>query len=122
MSWNQIIPFEVLEKELEEKKALEIVTQVLKDRKAWGQAAGIRVAQWELVDALLTLESRLTIDWDDWVHRDEVTVLNRRNNAMGAQLAKAQGDSSRMREQRDNARLELKRLGTEYDALKKEQA
>lgn len=109
-----------LENELEEKQALAIVTQVLKDRKAWGQSAGIRVAQWELVDALLALETRLLFNIDDWIPKDEVTVLNRRNNAMGAQLAKAQGDSSRMREQRDNARHELKRLGSEYDALKKE--
>lgn len=119
MSWNNVIPVQILEMELEEKKALEIIAQVLKDRKAWGQSAGIRVAQYELVDALLALESRIFMDMNDWVHKDEVTVLNRRNNAMGAQLAKAQSDSSRMREQRDNARLELKRLGNEFDTLTK---
>jgi hypothetical protein len=104
---------------MEETKALEIIGQVLKDRKAWGQAAGIRVAQWELVDALLAVSGRIFFDPADWVHKDDVTLLNRRNNAMQAQLAKAQGDSARMREQRDNTRTELKRLGTEFDALKR---
>lgn len=104
---------------MDENKALEIIHQVLKDRKAWGQSAGIRVAQWELVDALLALEPRFG-DISMWVHKDELTAEKRRNNAAQAQLAKAQGDSSRMREQRDNARSELRRLGSEFDAqLKK---
>lgn len=105
MSWNNIIPVELLELEVQEAKAIEIVAQVLKDRKAWGESAGIRVAQYELVNALLALESRLT---GDHVSTEELTTERRRYNAMAAQLAKAQVDSKRMREERDKALSELK--------------
>lgn len=101
---------------MNEDKAIEIVAQAIKDRKAWGQSAGLRVAQWELVEALLALEQRLI---GDNVPREELTIAHRQNNAMNAQLSKAQGDSARMRDQRDNARSDLKRLGAEFDALVK---
>jgi len=103
MSWNNIIPFELLEIELEQKKALDIIAQVLKDRKAWGEAAGIRVAQWELVNALLALESKIFRDDADIVTKDELTTEKRRYNAMHAQYEKALKDSARMRAERDEA-------------------
>lgn len=62
-------------------KALEIIAQVLKDRKNWGQSAGIRVAQWELVDALLLLEGRFT---GEWVPKEELTLSNRRYAQLNA--------------------------------------
>ncbi len=75
---------------MEQIKALEIITQVLKDRKAWGQSAGIRVAQWELIDALLALEGRFT---GEWVPKEELTLSNRRYaqlNAIHEKLKKGQ--------------------------------
>lgn len=88
-----------------EEQAKAIIEQVLKDRKNWGESAGIRVAQYELVNALLALESRLV---GDTVDRAELTSERRRCNALGAQLAKAQSDCTRMKEQRDTAWTELK--------------
>lgn len=84
-----------------EEQAIAIITQVLKDRKAWGETAGIRVAQWELVNALLLLEGRLT---GDMVPKAELSKANRQMAQMRAIHEKALGDSARMREERDAAK------------------
>lgn len=67
-----------------EAKALEIVQGILRDRKAWGESAGIRVAQYELVNALLALEHR----FGDIVTKDELTHARRQLTACLAQKAK----------------------------------
>lgn len=81
-----------------ETQALEIIAQVLKDRKNWGESAGIRVAQYELVNALLALERRFT---PEYVTKDELTLANRRTAAANAQLERAKSDVKRLMEQRD---------------------
>jgi hypothetical protein len=83
-----------------EQQALNIIEQILKDRKQWGESAGIRVAQFELVNALLVLEAR----FGEIVTKDELTTEKRRYTAMNAQYAKAIKDSARMRKQRDAER------------------
>jgi hypothetical protein len=63
--------------------ALEIITQIIKDRKQWGQSAGFRVATYEVADALLALEGRFT---GEWVPKDELSLANRRYAALNAQM------------------------------------
>lgn len=70
---------------MKQEQALEIISQVLKDRKNWGESAGVRVAQYELVNALLALEGRFT---GEWVSKEELTVERRRYNALHAQTEK----------------------------------
>lgn len=65
-------------------RALEIVQGILRDRKAWGESAGIRVAQYELVNALLVLEPR----FGDIVTKDELTLARRQLTACLAQKAR----------------------------------
>lgn len=67
-----------------EAKALEIVQGILRDRKQWGESAGIRVAEYELVNALLVLESR----FGDIVTKDELTFVKRQLTAALAQKAR----------------------------------
>lgn len=77
-----------------EEQALVIIVAILKDRKAWGESAGIRVAQWELVNALLALEGRFT---GEWVPKAELTLSNQRYNALNARyqrLAKGKSDDN----------------------------
>lgn len=74
-----------------EESALKIISQVLKDRKDWGEAAGIRVAQWELVNALLALEGRFT---GEYVPKADLTLSNRRYAALNAQHEKLKGEQS----------------------------
>lgn len=62
-------------------QALEIIIQAIRDRKNWGEAAGIRVAQYELVNALLALEGRFT---GEWVSKEELTLANRRYAQLNA--------------------------------------
>lgn len=100
-----------------EEQALKIIAQVLKDRKDWGESAGIRVAQWELVNALLALEERFG---EEIFTKEDMTYERRRYTAMNAQYEKAIGDSARMRENRDNARVELARLGKKFDKVSAE--
>jgi hypothetical protein len=89
---------------MNEAQALEIIHQILKDRKQWGESAGIRVAQFELVNALLALEAR----FGEIVTKDELTAERRKFTAMNAQYQKALKDSARMREERDYARKQIK--------------
>jgi hypothetical protein len=91
VSWNNIIPFEVLETELKQELALEIVTQIIKDRRQWGQSAGFRVAPYEVADALLALEGRFS---GEWVPKEDLTFANRRYaqlNAIHELLKKRKG-------------------------------
>jgi len=67
-----------------EERALEIVQGILRDRKAWGESAGIRVAQYELVNALLALEHR----FGKIVTNDELTFVKRQLTACLAQKAR----------------------------------
>lgn len=67
-----------------EAKALEIVQGILRDRKAWGESAGIRVAEYELVNALLALENR----FGEIVTKDELTLARRQLTACQAQKAR----------------------------------
>ena len=85
---------------MSEGKALEIVQGILKDRKNWGEAAGIRVAQYELVNALLALESR----FGEIVTKEELTFSNRQLTAERAQHGKTKADLKRIIEERDALR------------------
>lgn len=62
-------------------EALVIVVQALRDRKNWGEHAGIRVAQYELINALLALEGRFT---REWVPKEELTLSHRRYAQLNA--------------------------------------
>jgi hypothetical protein len=71
--------------------ALEIITQIIKDRKQWGQSAGFRVAAYEVADALLALEGRFS---GEWVPKEDLTLSNRRYaqlNAIHEKLKKRLG-------------------------------
>lgn len=70
---------------MEQQQALDIITQAIKDRENWGQNAGLRVAQYELVDALLTLKGRFS---GEWVPKEELTLSNRRYTALNATYEK----------------------------------
>jgi hypothetical protein len=75
-----------------EEAALKIIAGILKDRKDWGESAGIRVAQWELVNALLALEGRFT---GEYVPKAELTLSNRRYAALNAQHEKLKGERTK---------------------------
>lgn len=83
---------------MDETAALSIIASIIKDRKQWGESAGIRVAQWELVNALLAVEHRLL---GEFVSKDDLTVANRRYAALNAQheLLKKRFEESKTRKE-----------------------
>jgi len=75
-------------------QALEIINQIIKDRKQWGQSAGFRVAPYEIADALLALEGRFS---GEWVPKEDLTLSNRRYaqlNAIHEKLKKQVGEKN----------------------------
>lgn len=83
---------------MEEVQALAIIAQVIKDRKQWGESAGIRVAQFELVNALLALQERFS---GEYVPKAELTLSNRRYAALNAQHEKLKKDWDRVQRDRN---------------------
>lgn len=79
--------------QMSEEKAQEMVLGILKDRENWGESAGIRVAQYELVNALLVLKPRLL---GEFISKDELTLSNRRYAALNAQHEKLKADYARL--------------------------
>lgn len=80
---------------MERARALEILSQTIKDYRNWGHNAQLRVGQDELIAAIVNVEDKL---FGDWVPKEELTLANRRYAATNAQLqklkGKADGDAS----------------------------
>lgn len=87
-----------------EVKALEIVQGLLKDAKAWGTGCGLRVANHELVEALMALEAR----FGDIVTKEDLTYSNRLLTAERAQHGKTKADLQRIMTERDELKKKLK--------------
>lgn len=70
---------------MERSRALEILSQTIKDYRNWGHNAQLRVGQDELIAAIVNVEDKL---FGDWVPKEELTLANRRYAATNAQLQK----------------------------------